>query len=222
MATKAKPHWDADSPELRRNLHKVSASIQRDAEKRTTPMVATAKAWEKAIMTDLAVPQPLYAGHFRGEPGLERCGVCVRDGGNTYPGANPWHVADELDAFQTKLQCTVARLDAKYPDDDSLDDDGMSAVIDLAAWAHAHWIRIHPFANGNGRTARVWANLLLMRYGLPPVVTLRPRPGGGYSAAGVAAMQGDWQATRRVLRNMVLSAVANAPAVVMAKKTKPP
>lgn len=222
MATKAKPHWDADSPELRRNLDKVSASIQRDAEQRVIPMVATAKAWHKVIMTDLAVPQPHYAGRFRGEPGLERCGVYVRDGGNTYPGANPWHVADELNTFQTKLQRTVARLDAKYPDDESLDDDGMSAVIDLAAWANARWIRIHPFANGNGRTARVWANLLLMRYGLPPVVTLRPRPGGGYAAAGVAAMQGDWQPTRWVLRNMVQSVVADAPAVVVAKKTKPP
>jgi hypothetical protein len=48
-----------------------------------------------------------------------------------------WDVAHELKAFEAKLQATVARLDAKYPDDDPLDDDGMSAVIDLAAWAHA-------------------------------------------------------------------------------------
>jgi Fic/DOC family protein len=120
------------------------------------------------------------------------------------------------------MQRTVARLDAKYPDDDSLDDDGMSAVIELAAWAHAEWIRIHPFANGNGRTARVWANLLLMRYGLPPAVTLRPRPGGGYGAAGAVAMQGDWQPTRRVFRGMVRSVVTIAPAMVAAKKAKPP
>ena len=159
MAAKAKPHWDADSPGLRRNLDKVSATIQRDAERRVIPTVTTAKAWQKVIMTGLDVPQPLYAGRFRGEPGLERCGVGVRDGAKVYPGANPWDVADELKAFEAKLQATVAHLDAEYPDDDSLDDDGMSAVIDLAAWAHAEWIRIHPFANGNGRTARVWADL---------------------------------------------------------------
>ena len=80
MATKAKLHWDADSPELRLNLDKVSASIQDDAERRVIPTVATAKAWQKAIMTGLDVPQPFYAGHFRGEPGLERCGVGVGDG----------------------------------------------------------------------------------------------------------------------------------------------
>lgn len=147
MATKAKPHWDADSPELRRNLDKVSASIQDDAERRIIPTVATAKAWQKVI-------------------------------------------------------------------------DGVSAVIDLAAWAHAEWIRIHPFANGNERTARVWANLLLMRYELPPAVALRPRPGGGYGAAGAAAMRGEWQPTRRVFRGMVLSVVAAAPA--NAKKVQPP
>jgi hypothetical protein len=158
VATKAKLHWDVDSPELRRNLDKVSASIQKDAERRVIPAVETAKVWQKLIMSGLDVPQPLYAGHFRGEPGLERCGVGLRDGANVYPGANPWDVADELKAFEAKLQAAVARLDAQYPDDDSLDDDGMSAAIDLAAWAHAEWIRIHPFANGNGRTARVWAN----------------------------------------------------------------
>ena len=222
MATKAKPHWDADSPELRRNLDKVGTSIQDDAERRVIPTVATAKIWQKVIMTGLNVPQPLYAGHFRGEPGLERCGVGVTDGAKIYPGANPWDVADELVAFEAKLQATVARLDAKYPDDDSLDVDGMSAVIDLAAWAHAEWIRIHPFANGNGRTARVWANLLLMRYGLPPVVTLRPRPGGGYGTAGAAAMKGDWEPTRRVFRGMLRSVVTIAPKTAAAKKAKPP
>ncbi len=67
------------------------------------------------------------------EPRLERCGVGVRDGAKLYPGAKPWEVADELSAFEAKLRATVARLDAKYWDDDSLDDDRMSAVIDLAA-----------------------------------------------------------------------------------------
>jgi Fic/DOC family len=209
-----------DSPELRRNLDKVSASIQKGAERRVIPAVETAKVWQKLIMSGLGVLQPLYAGHFRGEPGLERCGVGLRHGANVCPGANPWDVADELKAFEAKLQAAVARLDAQYPDDDSLDDDGMSAAIDLAAWAHAEWIRIHPFANGNGRTARLWANLLLMRYGLPPVVTLRPRPGGGYGAAGAAAMQGDWQPTRRVFRGLALSVVMAAPAT--SRKLKPP
>ena len=63
--------------------------------------------------------------------------------------------------------------------------------------------RIRPFANGNGRTARIWANALLMRYGLPPAIRLRPRPDGGYGDAGAAAMNGDWRATITVFRRML-------------------
>ncbi|MBI3490264.1 MAG: Fic family protein [Acidobacteria bacterium] len=72
-----------------------------------------------------------------------------------------------------------------------LDTDGLAAVIDLAAWAHAEWVRIHPFANGNGRTARVWANWIFVRYGFPPAVRLRPRPESGYGAACARAMATD-------------------------------
>ena len=208
MATKALPHWDADSPELQRNLTKVTTLILRDAQNRVTPEVVTAKTWQKQIMAGLAVPDPVYVRAFRGEPGLERCGVEV---GNN-PGTMPWDVAKELKTVQATLQRTVAGLDAKYPDADSLDDDGLEAVIVLAAWAHAEWVRIHPFANGNGRSARVWANLLLMRYGLPPTVTLRPRPGGAYGAAGEAAMGGDWAPTVSLFRRMVKSAVTMSPA----------
>jgi Fic family protein len=49
-------------------------------------------------------------------------------------------------------------------------------VLALAATLHNEWVRIHPHVNGNGRIARCWANWILLRYGLPPVVRLRPRP----------------------------------------------
>lgn len=49
-------------------------------------------------------------------------------------------------------------------------------VVELAAMAHGEWVRIHPFADGNGRTARMLGNWILVRYGLPPVLRLRPRP----------------------------------------------
>ncbi|HEV8552997.1 MAG TPA: Fic family protein [Casimicrobiaceae bacterium] len=214
---------DEDSPELRLNLAKVSKSIQRDAAKRVIPKVATAKVWQKQIMAGLAVPEAVFVGRFRGEPGLERCGVHV----NGVYGTDPWDVAAELKAFETTLQRAVAGLDAKYPDADSLDEDGQSAVIELAAWAHAEWIRIHPFANCNGRTARVWANLLLMRYGLPPAVALRPRPGGGYGAAGAAAMQGRWRPTVNVFRQLVSDLVSGGSTTKPAKsaatkRSKPP
>jgi len=39
-------------------------------------------------------------------------------------------------------------------------------VVSLAAWIHHTITYIHPFREGNGRTARLAANLILERYGL--------------------------------------------------------
>jgi len=62
--------------------------------------------------------------------------------------------------------------------------------------AHGEWARIHPFANGNGRTARLWANWCALRYGLPLFVRLRPRATGSlYAAAAADSMAGDHRAT---------------------------
>ena len=41
---------------------------------------------------------------------------------------------------------------------------------DTAFSAHARLVAIHPFSDGNGRTARLLMNLLLLRAGYPPVV----------------------------------------------------
>ena len=68
---------------------------------------------------------------------------------------------------------------------------------------HAEWVRIHPFANGNGRTAQLWANNIALRYGVPPFIRLRPRPNSGYAAAGDKAMQGDWKPTAVVFRRLL-------------------
>ncbi len=42
-------------------------------------------------------------------------------------------------------------------------------VIELAAWTHAEFVRIHPFADGNGRTSRLIMNYQLMVNGFLPI-----------------------------------------------------
>ena len=45
----------------------------------------------------------------------------------------------------------------------------VNAII-LAAEFHYRFIRIHPFDDGNGRTARILMNFILMKFGYPPVI----------------------------------------------------
>lgn len=41
--------------------------------------------------------------------------------------------------------------------------------IELAAWTHAEFVRVHPFIDGNGRTSRLIMNYQLMLHGFLPV-----------------------------------------------------
>ncbi|VDK76447.1 unnamed protein product [Onchocerca ochengi] len=51
------------------------------------------------------------------------------------------------------------------------DDDSMLLdPIERAAIAHYKLVSIHPFIDGNGRTARLLMNLILMQSGFPPVI----------------------------------------------------
>jgi Fic family protein len=45
--------------------------------------------------------------------------------------------------------------------------------VEVAALAHHQLAAIHPFIDGNGRTARLVMNLILLRAGYPPAVILR-------------------------------------------------
>ncbi len=46
-------------------------------------------------------------------------------------------------------------------------------VVEFAAWVHFQLVDIHPFIDGNGRTARLLMNLFLIRHGFPPAVILK-------------------------------------------------
>jgi Fic family protein len=76
-------------------------------------------------------------------------------------GVPPHEVKPALANFDARLADLLKLLDSRIPVHSDLDRDQLSAVIEACAWAHAEWIRIHPFANGNGRTARL-LNLMLL------------------------------------------------------------
>ena len=115
-------------------------------------------------------------------------------------------VAQECRLFIAQLQAMLAALDALWPGDqlDDLTEDGLFAAAKVAAWAHGEWVRIHPFANGNGRVARLMANSILVRYGLPPVLRTRPRPAGSYIIAATAGARNAYAAMQRFIVSQIL------------------
>ncbi len=85
------------------------------------------------------------AGHYRTIP--------VRISGSSVVLPNPVKVPDLMEAF---IQWIVSSA-ALHP-------------VELAAEAHYQLVTIHPFVDGNGRTARLLMNLVLMQNGYPPAI----------------------------------------------------
>jgi hypothetical protein len=141
------PNWDEDSPQLRQNLTQVLSEIVRAAQRREYPTLVSARRWQSLAMKDLTVPDPRFVGAFRGEPGLEQVQVRV---GAQY-GVDAAEVAVALEHFETKLHALVAELDLMLPAGQEADADQLAAIVDLCAWVHAEWVRIHPFANDVGK-----------------------------------------------------------------------
>jgi hypothetical protein len=195
--------WDDDTPQLRNNLAKVFGRVRDEALRREPLTIEVARGWQRDIMQGLVPPDSKLVGRFRGEAGLENCNVKIGD----LPGVRALDVSVELAEFDRKLRLAVAELDLLIKPGEDLTADALAAIITLCAWVHSEWVRIHPFANGNGRTARLWVNSIAMRYGLPPFLRLRPRPGGAYGRASAAAMQGDWRPTVALFRQMYIESL---------------
>ena len=85
------------------------------------------------------------AGHYRNVP--------VRISGASVVLPNPAKVPDLMTEMQTWLN-ESAKMHA----------------VEFAAEAHYRLVTIHPFVDGNGRTARLLMNLILMMLGYPPAI----------------------------------------------------
>jgi hypothetical protein len=198
--------WNSDSPELHDNLTQILRRIRQGARRRDSPTIEDARHWQAEIMQGLQVPDPIFVGAFRGEIGLEN--IQVRIAGR-YGVAAP-EVAAALVQFEQVLQRVIRHLDEWVALDAEPDADQLAAIVDVCAWAHAEWVRIDPFANGNGRTARLWVNGIAMRYGLPPFLRLRPRPMGAYGVASQRGMAGDRGPTVTLFHELLARFAADA------------
>lgn len=97
----------------------------------------------KCILSKIDQPQ---AGRYRNVP--------VRVAGSTTVFPNHMRVAELMAEFLAELRHKAATL---HP-------------AELAAFAHFRLVSIHPFADGDGRTARLLMNLILEQSGYPPAI----------------------------------------------------
>lgn len=89
-----------------------------------------------------------HAGVLRDVP------VYVRlENGTIHKFCNPLKLIDEMDSY---FQWLFSPKEA-HP-------------LCIAAEAHTKLVSIHPFIDGNGRTARLMMNLILIHYGYPPAI----------------------------------------------------
>lgn len=202
----AGPPWREDraqdEPKIARNVRDLLAELAADAPARKPPTVSLAHEWHQRVYRGVAVPSKLYLGTPRGvaHPHLISYQVVLRSPSSSRvvaQGVPAREVAGELRGFEQAVQTATGTLDAAIPVGVTPNDGAeLLAVVELAALTHGEWVRIHPYANGNGRIARVWANWVALRYGLPPFIRIKPRTDGLlYARAAHQSMGGDHRTT---------------------------
>jgi fido (protein-threonine AMPylation protein) len=164
-----------------------------------------AQDWHRQVYKGVRLPVPYYAGEIRDSdmrfPELYGYEVGV----GLQQGVESSLVPRQLEDFETAMEKAVVVLDSLIPGGERPADPAqLRSVLTLCAYSHGEWVRIHPFANGNGRTARLWANWCALRYGLPPFVRLKPRPDGNlYATAAALSMRGDHQPMVAIFADML-------------------
>lgn len=189
--------WDADPPSayplIAQNTAAVAQTVKGQAAARVAPTLALAADWHRSIYRGVPLPVPYYTGEIRDTDPLfpELIAYDVVVGG--LPGVRHTDVPAALATFEAAMHTLCGRIEVHIavgakPSSPA----ALAAVVRFAAFAHGEWVRIHPFANGNGRIARCWANFVALRYGLPAIVAIKPRPAALlYGQAARASMLGN-------------------------------
>lgn len=195
--------WGRETPEsqerIASNCAQILQRIVANSRDRVAFSVDLVRRWHRGayagVKTDPDYPLGAFCGSSASKS-LQECNVAV---GNI-PGVLAERVATELRRVERAMARRIGDLDAESPGD-VREAATVLKVAELAAFAHGEWVRIHPFADGNGRTARLLCNWILIRYGLPPVLRLRPRPDSlEYACASQQSMAtGDHNSTQRYI-----------------------
>lgn len=106
------------------------------------------------------------------EPGKLRSQLGMRATFGRFQAVPPEAVETELRSVFTELRKMITSIDQHLSEDQtrSTDPASLRHIVFCSVWLHAHLVRIHPFADGNGRMSRLAQTWVLARYGLLAVV----------------------------------------------------
>ena len=65
--------------------------------------------------------------------------------------------------------------------------------IETASILHGEFAKIHPFKDGNGRTARLLLNFELMKNGYPPIIISKEERENYYKTLDIGSVTGNWE-----------------------------
>jgi fido (protein-threonine AMPylation protein) len=145
------------------------------------PMAIDSRPTHSELFNGLTPPKCEYfAGHYRGE--RFRCLAFYEVGvlGDPGVGAPAQNVGRLMDNLAGRINSLLDQLDTQHqkPEEEVSAVYRLRAAAAVAADVFERFLMIHPYADGNGHTARfvVWA--VLARHGYYPVRwRIHPRPG---------------------------------------------
>ncbi|MEO7295567.1 MAG: Fic family protein [Candidatus Limnocylindria bacterium] len=216
MRSAACGDWNGDDPGtiplIVANIQALWPGIEAAASSRPPPTLDLILEWHRPMYAGVAVPEAEYVGQVRDSDERFQCLIDYEVGVGGMAGTPASEVPDALDRFIGATTAITGALDAAVPlGSVPHRHREVAAIIRLCAHAHGEWVRIHPFTNGNGRTARILANWLAVRYGLPPFVRIKPRPDDLVDAGAAAlSMRGEHRATEALFTGLLGQALAEA------------
>jgi hypothetical protein len=182
------PSWQEDNPQnlslIQGNAAQLIIELRATAAERLLPTCEELCRWHARLYAGCEVPVVGYVGHFRGDPAVPELidyevGLGARLKGGNLEKMGVWArlVSSEMGAVIAGLNAVFVELDARLPIGKApTTADQILEVISFAALAHGECLRVHPFANGNGRIARLLVAFICLRYGLPMFLHIKPRP----------------------------------------------
>ncbi len=134
--------------------------------------IAEAKSLDENIVKDLhsiLTENIIIGGIYRKEE------VRISGAGFTPPAGNEMYI--QIKNFYEDLKIKEKELNP----------------IELSAWTHAEFVRIHPYIDGNGRTSRLLMNYQLLAHGYLPISIAKENRLDYYNALEEYAVNGNLQ-----------------------------